>query len=176
MLVQEEGRLRKLKGHSIHLTMHDGASSSKAIPRRKDIKKDKAPMKVHEGRIYKELRCHFCRNSGHFKKDCPKRKAWFEKKCIHYIFVCFESNIIEVPNKTRWLDTGATTHVSHIMQGFLSIHPISRTEKFLFMGNRMKARIEGIGTYRLILDTGYFLDLEKCLYVPECSSNLVSVS
>ncbi|KAK9103382.1 hypothetical protein Sjap_020636 [Stephania japonica] len=84
MLVQEEGRLRKLKSHSVHLTMHDGASSSKAIPGRKDRKKDKAPMKVHEGRIHKELRCHFCRKNGHFKKDCPKRKAWFEKKGIPF--------------------------------------------------------------------------------------------
>ena len=40
----------------------------------------------------------------------------------------------------------------------------------------MKAQIEGIGTYRLILDTGYHLDLEKCLYVPQCARNLVSVS
>jgi len=40
----------------------------------------------------------------------------------------------------------------------------------------MKARIEGIRTYRLILDTGYHLDLENCLYVPECARNLVSVS
>ena len=39
----------------------------------------------------------------------------------------------------------------------------------------MKARIEGIGTYRLILDTGCHLDLEKCL-IPECTRNLVSVS
>lgn len=40
----------------------------------------------------------------------------------------------------------------------------------------MKARIEGIGTYHLILDTSYHLDLEKCLYVPECARNLVSVA
>ncbi|KAL8153044.1 hypothetical protein V2J09_010804 [Rumex salicifolius] len=44
------------------------------------------------------------------------------------------------------------------------------------MGNRMKARIEGIGTYRLILDTGCHIDLEECLYVPECARNLVSIS
>ena len=50
------------------------------------------------------------------------------------------------------------------------------SESFLFMGNRMKARIEGVGTYRIVLDTGYCLDLEKCLYVPDCSRNLVSVS
>ncbi|KAL8167363.1 hypothetical protein V2J09_008862 [Rumex salicifolius] len=44
------------------------------------------------------------------------------------------------------------------------------------MGNRMKARIEGIGTYRLILDIGCHIDLEECLYVPECARNLVSIS
>jgi len=40
----------------------------------------------------------------------------------------------------------------------------------------MKARIEGIGTYRLILDTSYCLDLEKCLYVSSCARNLISVA
>ncbi|KAJ1412275.1 gag-polypeptide of LTR copia-type, partial [Sesbania bispinosa] len=104
MLVQEEGRLKKVKDHSIHLMTHDGASSSKTKPGKKN-KKDKGPMK-----------------------------------------------------------------------GFLSIQPIKGTEKYLYMGNRMKARIEGIGTYRLILDTGCCLDLEKCLYVPGCARNLVSVA
>ena len=83
---------------------------------------------------------------------------------------------MEVPNNTWWLDTSATTHVSHITEGFLSIQPIRRSDQFLYMGNRMKARIEGIGTYHLILDTSYHLDLEKCLYVPECARNLVSVA
>ena len=40
----------------------------------------------------------------------------------------------------------------------------------------MKARIEGIGTYRLILDSGCCLDLEKCLYVSVCARNLISVA
>jgi len=44
------------------------------------------------------------------------------------------------------------------------------------MGNRMKAQIEGIGTYRLILDTSYCLDLEKCLYVPGYARNLIFVA
>ena len=35
--------------------------------------------------------------------------------------------------------------------------------------------IEGIWTNRLILDTSCHLDLEKCLYVPDCARNLVSV-
>ena len=113
---------------------------------------------------------------GHFKKDCPKRKVLFDKKGTQHIYVCSELNLVEVPKNTWWLDTGATTHVSHIKQGFSLIQPIRGPEQSLFMGNRMKARIEGIGTYRLILDTSCYVDLEGCLYVPECAKNLVSVS
>ena len=44
------------------------------------------------------------------------------------------------------------------------------------MGNKMKARIEAIGTYKLILDIGCHVDLEGCLYVPGCARNLVYVA
>jgi len=81
-----------------------------------------------------------------------------------------------VPNNTWWLNSGATTHVSHVLRGFLSIQPIRGAEKLVYMGNKMKARIEGIGTYRLILDSGCCLDLEKCLYVFVCARNLISVA
>ena len=180
MLLQEEARQRaalKLNPAQAHLTVHSNANvaSSSKTPSNKEKKKGKQPMKV-KGDAQKVKKCHFCGKVGHFKNECLKRMAWFEKKGIHYVFVCFESNLIEVPSNTWWLDTGATTHVSHISQGFLTIQPIKESEKFLFMGNRMKAQVEGIGTYRLILDTGYRLDLEKCLYVPECARNLISVS
>lgn len=176
MLIQEEGRLKKFKEQSIHFTLHNKASSSKAKPKYKNRKGKASIIKINDGQIRKDFKCHFCKKDGHYKKDCPKRKSWFEKKGMYYVSVCLESNLMEVPNNTWWLHTGATTHVSHITQGFLSIQPIRRTDQFLYMGNRMKARIEGIGKYRLILATGYHLDLEKCLYVPECARNLVSVA
>ncbi|RDY01355.1 hypothetical protein CR513_15333, partial [Mucuna pruriens] len=44
------------------------------------------------------------------------------------------------------------------------------------MGNKMKARIEDIETYILILDTGCHVNLEGCLCVPECARNLFFVS
>ena len=40
----------------------------------------------------------------------------------------------------------------------------------------MKVSIEGIGTYHLILDTGYHLNLLQIVYVPSVSRNLVSLS
>ncbi|KAJ1431396.1 Zinc finger, CCHC-type superfamily [Sesbania bispinosa] len=83
MLVQEEGRLKKVKDHSIHLMTHDGASSSKTKPGKKN-KKDKAPMKVNEGKIQKDQKCFFCKKVGHFRKYFLKRKSWFEKKGIPF--------------------------------------------------------------------------------------------
>jgi hypothetical protein len=93
----------------------------------KVLVKVKNPLHVSEGQIHKKLRCHFCKKIGHLKKDCLKRKKWFEKKGIHYVSICLKSN------RTRWLDSGATIHVSHIMQEFCMIQPISRPKKFLYM-------------------------------------------
>lgn len=60
------------------------------------------------------------------------------------------------------------------MQGVLKIQNIKPIQIFVFMGNRNKAPDESIGTYRLILDTGPYLDLIQTLYVPTFSFNLVS--
>ncbi|GKB27658.1 hypothetical protein Tco_0867059 [Tanacetum coccineum] len=57
---------------------------------------------------------------GHFQKDCPKRKAWIEKKGIHYVFVCFESNLYEVLSNTWWFDYGVTTHAFNITSQLVS--------------------------------------------------------
>ena len=121
-------------------------------------------------------KCHFCKNEGHYRKDCLKRKAWFEKKGIFNAFVCFESNLSEVPSNTWWLDSSATTHVSNTMQGFLTFQSTNLNDNFFFMGNLIKAPIEGMGTYRLVLDTRCHLDLLQIFYVPSLSRNLVSVS
>lgn len=82
-------------------------------------------------------KCHFYKKLGYYQKNCKKHKAWFKKKGKLYVFVCFESNLIEVPNNTWWYDFGATTHVSNMMQGFLSIQATNPTKDFLYIGNCM---------------------------------------
>ena len=44
------------------------------------------------------------------------------------------------------------------------------------MGNLVKVPVEAIGTYRLILDIGYHLDIFQTFYVPFVSRNLISLS
>ena len=180
MLVQEETRLKNQGNHSINYVNHKGAR--KKVSKKHD-KKGKGLLKNNEAsssQIHKKEhsgnRCHFCRKVGHFQRDCPKRKAWFEKKGKLSAFVCFESNLTEVPYNTWWIDSGCTAHISNTMQGFLTTRTTRPNEKFVFMGNRVKVPVEAVGTYRLILDTGHHLDLFETLYVPNISRNLVSLS
>ncbi|RCV32381.1 hypothetical protein SEVIR_6G258600v4 [Setaria viridis] len=42
------------------------------------ILKPSDPGSSSKGKKGKKLRCHFCKKGGHFKKDCPKKKKWFE--------------------------------------------------------------------------------------------------
>jgi Zinc knuckle len=126
-----------------------------------------------------KLKCHFCRKMGHFQKDCLKSKAWFEKKCMNHTFITLESNFIDVPNNTWWIDSGSTTHISNNLQGFLTIQTTSQSrqsERYVIMGNKDKVPVEGVGTYRLILDSGNIINLYDALYVPLFSHNLLSVS
>ena len=108
-------------------------------------------------------------------KECSKRKAWFEKKGKKFSFVCYESNLAEVPSNTWWIDSGATTHITNDMQGYLSTRKPKESERFVYMGNRLKAEVVAVGTYRLILETGHQMDLEDTFYVPSISRNLVSL-
>jgi len=63
-----------------------------------------------------------------------------------------------------------------VIQGFLTTRTINPNEKFVFMGNKEKVPVEAVGTYRLILDTGYHLDLMDTFYVPSITRNLISLS
>ena len=178
MLVQEETRLKNQRAHSVHLLSHQEAEKSSRKKSRKSKKKGLHNLNDSSKAIHKKEsgnKCHFCYKVGHLKKDCLKRKAWFEKKGKPCALVCFESNFTEVPHNTWWIDSGSTTHISNTMQGFLTIQTIKSNESFVFMGNRNKVPVKGIGTYRLVLDTGHYLDLFKTLYVPTFSRNLVSL-
>ena len=95
------------------------------------------------------------------KKECIERKTWFEKRGINLSFVCYESNLAEVPSNTGWIDSGATTHVTNLMQGFLTTRKPKKSEKFLYMGNHLKVGVIVVGTYHLLLETGHRMDLFK---------------
>ncbi|TXG48817.1 hypothetical protein EZV62_024692 [Acer yangbiense] len=162
MVVQEEARLKQQGMQTVYLTTQGSGSGHKG---RKLVKGKKRVFSknepAHASQVQKKdfgMKCHFCKKEGHFKKDCQKRKEWFEKKGMN-IYVIFESNLIEVPSNTWWIDSGATVHVSNTMQGFLTTRTILSNEQYIMMGNLAKVPVKAVGTFRLVLDSGFNLDL-----------------
>jgi len=160
MLVKEEMSFKNQGSHSVHYVNHQGNQwAGKKFMKKHD--KGKWSLKINDHslqiqkKVSKDNNCQFCRKFGHFQKDFLKCKSWFEKKGEFNALVCFESNITEIPHNTWWIDFGCTTHVSNTMHGFLTIQNISPNEKFVFMGNRVKAPVEAVGTYCLKLKTGH---------------------
>ncbi|TYK28192.1 Retrovirus-related Pol polyprotein from transposon TNT 1-94 [Cucumis melo var. makuwa] len=145
MLIQEEARLKKPIIHSANLMGHKGAGKKNGKCNHGQLKIKQSSAPIHKKGQIKD-KCRFCNKSGHYQKDCLKRKAWFENKGKHNAL------------------------------GFLTTRTTNPNERFIFMGNKVKVPVEAVGTYRLTLDTGHHLDLFDTFYVPSISRNLISLS
>jgi hypothetical protein len=176
--VQEEERLKQDKTESAHL-----ASTSKGAKKRKHNDKGKevavsGPQKKQnsEKKEDKVKGCFFCDAVTHVKKQCPGYHAWRAKKGMFHSFVCSEVNLSSVPRHTWWIDSGATTHISVSMQGCLHCRTPVDGERYIYVGDGKAVKVEAIGTFRLLLKTGSYLDLKETFVVPSFRRNLVSVS
>lgn len=87
----------------------------------------------------------------------------------------FESNLVNIPENTWWIDSGVSVHISCSLHGLLSQRK-SRDEDRLVLGNANVVRVKAVGTSQLVLDTGFCLELRDVFYVLAFRRNLVSVS
>ena len=53
----------------------------------------------------------------------------------HLVNVCFESNIVDVPFDTWWLDSGATIQAFNSMQAVISRRSLTSLEQYVNMGD-----------------------------------------
>ena len=81
-----------------------------------------------------------------------------------------------VPKHTWWIDSGATTHISVSMQGFLSCRKPNDCGRYIFVSDGKKVEVEAIRTFRLLLKSGTYLDLNETYVVTSFQRNLVSIS
>lgn len=98
------------------------------------------------------------------------------RKVCFLSLVCSEVNLASVPRHTWWIDSGATTHISVSMQGCLSCRKPSDDERYIYVGDGKTAEVEAIGKFRLLLKTGFYLDLDGTFIVPSFRRNLISIS
>lgn len=85
-----------------------------------------------------------------------------------------ETNLVEVPRNTWWLDSGATTNISVSLQGCLSYQTPADAERRIHVADENPVHVEAIAHFRLFFVSGYFLDLKDTFVVPSFRRNLVS--
>ncbi|RVX05262.1 Retrovirus-related Pol polyprotein from transposon TNT 1-94 [Vitis vinifera] len=61
----------------------------------------------------------------------------------------------------KWIDTGATTHISVTMQGCLRSRMSIDGKRYIYVGNGNKVAVKAIGLFRLQLDSGFCIECIK---------------
>lgn len=127
----------------------------------------------------KSFWCFWCKENGHKKTDCHTFKAWLDSKNKfggnHLAFVCFESNLVDVPINSRWLDSCSMTHIDVSLLRFRNQRRPNLRERKLRVGNDLKVIMDLVGDISLILGSDFELALKDTFYVPSFRRNLILV-
>ena len=91
-------------------------------------------------------------------------------------YVCFESNLVNVPLDSWWLDSGTTVHVATSLQGIRNLRKLSEKESKLKVGSDIGIDVEHIGIIVLELDFGFQLAYDNVFCVPSFRRNLIFLS
>ena len=128
--------------------------------------------------------CNYCKEFGHWKKDCPKLKAQAniasglesENEHDEELGFAYTSSSLNIPDDNSWyVDSGASMHMTHSkenLEEYKEIKPIQ-----IYLGNNHIVYARGIGKLKLIFEIDGiptpFL-MEKVYFVPDLKKNLLS--
>ena len=180
----EEEKLKRENNESAHLVALGKLNNKKRVEnarksnfhshkKNKNFKKSGSEMQKNgNGNANNtDLKCYHYNKKGHKRVDCFKFKNWLEKKKKEQgmlsAYVCFKSNLINVPLDSWWLDSGATVHVATSLQGIRNLRKPSEKESNLKVGNDIEIDVEHIVITVLELDYGFQLVLDNvfCVFV-----------
>ncbi|GKB66751.1 retrotransposon protein, putative, ty1-copia subclass [Tanacetum coccineum] len=122
---------------------------------------------------------HHCKEVGHWKRNYPSYQAELKNRKNASIASTSGFLTIELyafPNKTWVYDTGCVTHICNTSQGLRGSRKLKHEALSLYVGNGMRAAVEAIGSFDLVLPSGLIIVLDNCYFAPTITRDVVSIS
>lgn len=153
------------------------------------VRPKQQPRSAHQGSSSETVfnwKCHFCRNPGHKRKDCPDLRRLLNtnsvkggnKESAKKASKWYQTSFNKISGKSvGWcVDSGASCHMCACEEMFTTIDRSFSSEVAIANGESIRA--EGIGTIILNVRDGRSLvevTLEDVLWIPKLDGNLISV-
>ncbi|GJY08981.1 retrotransposon protein, putative, ty1-copia subclass [Tanacetum coccineum] len=117
---------------------------------------------------------------GHWKRNCLVYIAELmkNKKQVGTArsLGIFMIELFSFPNKSRVYETGYVTHICVRKKGLRGARKLKQGALYLYVGNGVRAQVEAIRSYDLVLPNGLVICLDNCHYAPTITRGVVSVS
>nr|GFA01428.1 hypothetical protein [Tanacetum cinerariifolium] len=173
------GRVQKYKLQGKAKGKGKGKGTKKYYPT-----KPKKPQPYKKERPTKDGQCHHCKEEGHWKRNCPVYLAELmqkKKKTGGQNVASTSSGIYTIELfaflKNSWVyDTGCGTHIFNTKHGLREAKKLKCGSLYLYVGNGVRAEIEAIRSFDLVLSNGLIIVLDNCHYAPSITRGVVSVS
>ena len=145
---------------------------------KKNDKQVATPGKKPKAGPKPETECFYCKQTGHWKRNCPKYLADKKDGKVKGIF---DIHVIDVyltnARSSTWVfDTGSVANICNSKQGLWIKRRLAKDEVTMRVGNGSKVDVITVGTLPLHLPSGLVLDLNNCYSVPALSMNIISGS
>ncbi|GKD36048.1 zinc finger, CCHC-type containing protein, partial [Tanacetum coccineum] len=141
--------------------------------------KPKIPPPPKRDHPKKDFICHDCKDLGHWRRNCPSYQAELKKRkkaSMASTSGIFTIELYAFPNKTWVYDTGCGTDICNTLQCLRRSKKLKHGALSLYMGNGMRAAVEAIGSFDLILPSGLIIILDYCHFAPTIIRGVVSIS
>ncbi|GKE58652.1 hypothetical protein Tco_1497837 [Tanacetum coccineum] len=158
------GKIQKAKKKSLK-AKGKGKANGKRNDKKVYIPKPKNPKPSAKEHLAKDDSCHHC-------KELLKKKKQVGSASSSGIFTI---ELFAFPNKSWVYDTGCGNHICITKQGFREARKLKQGALYLYVGNGVRAQVEAIGSYDLVLPNGLVICLDNCRYAPSITRGVVSV-
>ncbi|GJZ10993.1 retrotransposon protein, putative, ty1-copia subclass [Tanacetum coccineum] len=141
--------------------------------------KAKMPPPPKRDNLAKDSIFHHCKDVGHWRRNCPPYHAELKKRknaSVASTSGVFTIELYTFPNKTWVYDTGYGTHICNTSQVLRESRKLKHGAISLYTGNGMRAAVEAIKSFDLILPSGLIIVLDNCHFAPIVTRGVVLIS